>query len=73
MYPNPAKNSVLIKAEYVIAGGKIVVTDLLGKTVKSQPMSLGNNLIDISNLTKGIYLVNMITKEGSKAQKLIVE
>jgi Domain of unknown function (DUF4331)/Secretion system C-terminal sorting domain len=73
LYPNPAKSSVLITSEFVTTGGKITVTDLLGKIVKVQSMSLGNNVIDINNLGKGIYLVNIVTKEGNKTQKLIVE
>ena len=73
MYPNPARNTVLIKADFVTAGGQIIVSNLLGKTVKVQPMSLGNNIIDVSNLSRGVYLVNIVTNEGNKTQKLVVE
>ena len=73
MYPNPAKNRVQIQQDFVTAGGQIIVTDLYGKTVKTQSMSLGNNIIDVTNLSKGIYFVSLVTKQGSKSQKLIVE
>jgi hypothetical protein len=60
-------------AEFAEAGGRIVLTDMYGKTVKTQMLSLGTNTIDINNLSKGFYLVNIITIDGKKTKKLIVE
>ena len=73
LYPNPAKGSVSFNAEFAEAGGRIVLTDMYGKTVKTQMLSLGTNTIDINNLSKGFYLVNIITIDGKKTKKLIVE
>ncbi len=73
LYPNPAKGSVAFNAELVEAGGKIVVTDMFGKTVKAQALSLGTNTINISTLSKGFYLVSVITNDGKKTKKLVVE
>jgi hypothetical protein len=46
---------------------------MYGKTVKTQMLTLGTNTIDINNLSKGFYLVNIITIDGKKTKKLIVE
>jgi hypothetical protein len=73
MYPNPAKGNVIIKSDYVLGGSIITITDIFGKQVKSQRMSIGSNVIDINNLSRGMYLVNLITTDGTKSQKLIVE
>ena len=73
LYPNPAKGIVSFNTEFVEAGGKITVTDMFGKTVKVMPLSLGTNLIDVSSLSKGFYIVSMITADGKKTKKLIVE
>jgi hypothetical protein len=73
MYPNPARNTVTINSVYVVAGGQIVVSNLMGKQVKLQPLSLGNNVIDVTNLSKGFYLVSVITNEGKQIQKLIID
>ena len=73
IYPNPARNVVNFNADFVSSGGQIIVTNLMGKQVKTQPLSLGNNSIDISNLSKGFYLINVITNEGKRTQKLFVE
>lgn len=73
IYPNPAKNAININADFATTGTQVLVTNLMGKQVKAQMLSIGNNKIDISNLSKGFYLVSVITNEGRKTQKLIVE
>ena len=73
LYPNPAKGSVAITTQLVENGGQIIVTDIFGKRVRVQALSLGTNNIDISNLSKGLYLVNVITNDGTKVKKLVIE
>jgi hypothetical protein len=73
MYPNPAKTFIQLTVETVMGAGTIVVTNLYGKQVKIQSLSLGNNFVDIASLSKGIYLVSTITNEGKTTKKLIVE
>ena len=69
VYPNPAKGAININADYVTTGGQITITNLMGKQLKAQVLSVGNNKLDISNLSKGFYLVSVITTEGKKTQK----
>ena len=73
VYPNPSKSSIHINLENVAVGTNVSIANLMGKQVKFQPLSIGNNNIDISNLAKGIYLVTVNTAEGNKTEKLIVE
>ena len=73
MYPNPAKGLINLNVETLTGKGSIVVTDLYGKAVKTQTLSMGNNAVDIANLSKGFYLVSIITGEGKTTKKLIVE
>ncbi len=73
MYPNPAKSFISLNVNSLIGAGSIVVTDLYGKTVKAQPLSMGTNTVDIANLSKGMYFVSTITSEGKTTKKLIVE
>ena len=73
MYPNPAHSLISINLNSLIGEGKIIVSDLYGKTVKAQPLSMGNNMVDIANLSKGMYFVSMITSEGKTTKKLVVE
>ena len=73
MFPNPAKNAININVDKVAGDGQIIVTDLYGKRVKTLALSMGSNKIDISNLSKGFYLVSVLTNEGTQTKKLIVE
>jgi hypothetical protein len=73
IYPNPAKNAVSIQVDKSITDGQIIVTDLYGKTLKSQSLSIGKNSIDVSSFSKGLYFVNIITNQNRQTQKLIIE
>ena len=73
IYPNPTKGLVNLYVETLVGKANIVITDLYGKIVKMQNLSMGVNTIDIANLTKGFYLVSMITSEGKTTKKLVVE
>jgi hypothetical protein len=73
MYPNPAKSVVSLQVDQLIGKGQIIVTDVYGKTVKTQALSMGNNIVDIANLSKGMYFVSTITNEGKTTKKLVVE
>jgi hypothetical protein len=73
MYPNPAKGLINLNVESLVGAGSIVVTDLYGKTLKNQALSMGTNTVDIANLSKGMYFVSTISNEGKTTKKLIVE
>ncbi len=73
LFPNPAKGSVNLNFEYAVSGSQINVTDIYGKSVITKSLSIGNNNLDISKLSKGLYLVSVSSAEGTKTQKLIIE
>ncbi len=73
MYPNPAKSVVNLLVDKLVGEGKFIVTDLYGKTVKTQNLSMGTNTVDISNFSKGFYLVSIVSSEGKITKKLVVE
>ncbi len=68
--PNPAKNYFRVTFNGAIAEYKI--TDVLGKTVKSGEMN-NDSTIDVSNLTKGTYLFNMVNEGKMHVQKIIID
>ena len=73
IYPNPAKSMISLNIKYLVGAGSVIITNVLGQKVKTQPLSLGINTIDVSNLSKGMYLVSVVTSEGKKTEKLVVE
>jgi len=73
IYPNPTKSYVKLQFEKLNGTGNIIVTDLYGKQIKSQQLSMGNNNVDLANLTKGLYFISTITNEGKTTKKLVIE
>lgn len=68
--PNPSKNYFKVVFNGTTADYQI--TDLLGKTVKFGVIN-NDTTIDVSNLTKGIYLFNMVNEEKTHIQKIIID
>jgi uncharacterized protein YjdB len=70
LYPNPAKNKVYFSGDSHIE--RVNIFSLTGQNVLSG--NVKENQFDISSLSKGIYLVNMISQENIKSiTRLIVE
>jgi len=67
-YPNPAKNVLSLQTKDVIAN--TLVINNMGQTVKSFK---NTNLLDISDLSAGIYYIKVSTDKGSSVQKVIKE
>ena len=69
IYPNPANNFVNITSQF--SGNKnVAVYDVLGKQVINTTIS--SDRLDISNLTSGIYMLNITQNGVSSTKKLVV-
>ncbi len=69
IYPNPTKNILLIKNNYEIE--KIKIFDYLGKEVLTQTQN--NKEINVENLSKGIYLLEIYLEKEKVYKKFIKE
>lgn len=74
MHPNPAQNIVqldLINTNEQIS--KVVLYDLLGKTVKTMTTSPTESLsVDVSDLARGMYLVEITSENKFKVTKKLL-
>lgn len=68
LYPNPSKNYFELSSEVAIE--KVEVYSLMGQIVKSFETQ---TQYDITDLSKGVYLVKVNTTEGSLSKSLIIE
>lgn len=68
IFPNPAINIVNINSSFDIR--QIEVYDLLGKKII---INVGNNKIDISTLSNGLYLLKIIGKDNNHLVKKITK
>ncbi|MBN2778930.1 MAG: lamin tail domain-containing protein [Bacteroidales bacterium] len=73
IYPNPAENFVVIKITNVISETTIKIIDISGKIVFETNQVNNINTIDISNLAKGVYLVEIRDDVAVETQKLIIK
>lgn len=74
IFPNPANNTLTVSSEKSTTA-KLVLTiyNTLGSVVKSIPILQNQQLIDVSDLGNGIYLVDLKSDEGHWVQKLAIE
>ncbi len=59
VFPNPAKNTMHVKADHKLIGSVFTIYDNIGKAVKSGKLNAANTTIDLSNLSGGIYLFSV--------------
>ena len=69
IYPNPAKNIINIKYNSEIE--KISIFDYLGKEILTQIQN--NNEINVENLSKGIYTIEIQLENEKVSKKFIKE
>ncbi|WP_204346020.1 endonuclease [Psychroserpens algicola] len=69
MYPNPANgNEVTIESNYDL---NVEVYDVLGKKITIQKITSNQKKLNISTLSRGVYLVKLNSENGSIIKKLI--
>jgi uncharacterized protein (TIGR02145 family) len=71
MYPNPAKEKILVTISEK-ENFNLTISNLAGVCVLRNELRNKNNEIDISSLSKGIYVVN-ISGSGWAAQKKLIK
>lgn len=72
IYPNPTTDILKIESKNGINISTVQVFDTLGKQVMNT--ELRNNTLNVSELSKGLYLVKMISEFGNEVtQKIVIE
>ncbi len=71
IFPNPATNSLHVQSSFGLSSMDIVITDLLGKSIMTQSLLNGADLIDISSLNDGVYFIQVKTDKQFFTQKFM--
>ena len=71
IFPNPANSSVSIIADAAIE--KLTISDVKGSLVFSKSNQGRKANIDVSSFSKGVYLVQILSKNNSSVQQLIID
>ncbi|MBC8321754.1 MAG: T9SS type A sorting domain-containing protein [Bacteroidetes bacterium] len=70
VYPNPAHNVLIIKAENIT---NIQIINVTGQLVIDKNVIGNQAAVDVNELKPGVYFVNIETQSGSAYRKIIVE
>lgn len=75
VYPNPATDILIIETQgqQVTLYNTVKITDVQGKVIIDQIIQQRHTEIDISSLTKGIYLLKFDSKDGIVNKKFVKE
>ena len=68
IYPNPASSRINIEIPGNIEITNVALFDVLGKNTGA---TLVNGTIDVSNLSQGVYILNIQTDRGTLTQKVV--
>lgn len=73
IYPNPAKNSIIISMPQIGKQSTITICNIMGKELISQQIKTNETHIDINNLTSGVYFVKLIVDNTIEVQKILID
>jgi sugar lactone lactonase YvrE len=69
LYPNPASTFINIELEDIAA--RVTILDMNGKILQSENILDIKTTINISNLVRGIYLMQITTDKGTVSKKIV--
>lgn len=73
LYPNPTKNILKLNLPKQMNQADIIIYDVNGNRIHQEQSNNKETKIDVSNLSKGMYLLNCITEDGIYQNKFIKE
>jgi|SRR5690606_6199531 len=74
IYPNPAKENLLIDSKNKIGALKINIFSIAGKMLNTQKTNInGQTSIDVSGLKSGIYFLHIEDENGKKEVKKFIK
>lgn len=69
IYPNPAKNNLTISTKNKETIAEVIIYNQLGQKILNSTYS---DIINVSKLEQGIYIIEIVTKRGKVREKLII-
>jgi len=73
VFPNPASNQINVRSNIFLINDEYTLTDLLGKTISSGKILNENTTIEIENLSKGLYFLNVGGDVRKQTFKIVKE
>ena len=73
IHPNPAKNQITVKVAEKLVGSDYIIHDLLGKIVLKGKLNAENTMIELGNLSGGVYSLTISDNNLKQTFKVIKE
>ncbi len=71
LYPNPTHDVLTVRSSAVIRG--MMITDLAGRVIQSAGSSAENTQINVSGMATGVYILRVMTSEGTSVKRFVKE
>ena len=62
--PNPT-------SDYLTIGGKVQSVEIADASGRKVSAKVINNVVDVKNLAKGVYVIKFVTERGTQTEKFI--
>ncbi|MHB8258792.1 MAG: T9SS type A sorting domain-containing protein [Bacteroidia bacterium] len=72
VYPNPASTSLQVTLAGNMQSTSLVITDMLGNTVKQVTLNNNQVSINVADLAEGIYNLNLISNQGVVNKRVVI-
>lgn len=73
VYPNPTSGILNIRNPEGVLGASYEIVDVLGRNIKAGTLETSETSIDVSSLTKGIYVLNLRNDQAKRSKKIVLE
>ena len=74
VFPNPVNDYIYLTLNKTQQNFEIEIFTILGKSMKKVTKNKSNNVkIDVSNLSKGIYFLSIISEEIKEIKRIIIK
>ncbi len=71
VFPNPTTHYITVQVPSQLIGSKMILTDALGKTIKTSMIQSQNDQLDLTTFQEGIYFLTIVNGTGNITRKLL--
>lgn len=71
VYPNPVVDHLMINLPPTLVNAELKLTDLTGKVVNQQRLTTTSNIVNLSKLPQGVYILEIKSDKGTINKKVI--
>ncbi|MEQ8359132.1 MAG: T9SS type A sorting domain-containing protein [Cytophagales bacterium] len=71
-YPNPTEGQLIVKVRENVVNA-VIIQSMIGQSLKSFEINSTTNVLDLSDLSNGMYIIRFVSDSEEYSQKIIIE